>query len=374
MNAALSLLWDALKKVPALVYALLTLMVAIGTFATTLAVLLFEAWVPDPPSPLAVLACTTDGLPDLEVVCSTRLSRNFHTGFIDFGDRSDPKTVDPEFWFASPETPREATLAKGIYHKRYMRAGDYRIELKLEGEVNNDSAVELVTVRESPVIEKGELPLTELNWVINENNPTRSLRYHVKQVLFGYNSSSENTWTIKSDQNWKFTKCEFEEITTSRNAVYNNEPLRNAVYNNEPIEIRQDGSEAVFSLSLSSKGSLFGGREAWVDGIVKCVQTNATDEEEKKGTKGQFKARRYGIFEIDNVNAKSVFESERIQSWGFKHKDQDKGSGDNPLDPIAIECHRVELTLVDPPMLEWEDRLSKVWLKVAPLRRDRNAR
>ena len=365
MKKTLRLLWDALKRVPSLVYALLTLMVAIGTFATTLAVLLFEAWVPDPPSPLAVLACTTDGLPDLEVVCSTRLSRNFHTGFIDFGDRSDPKTVDPEFWFASPETPREATLAKGIYHKRYKRAGDYRIELKLEGEVNNDSAVELVTVQESPVIEKGELPLTDLNWVIKQSDPTRSLRYHVKQVLFGYNPSSEYTWTFKSDQNWKITECRFERIITSRNAKYDQK---------EPFKYRDGQNDAEFSFSLTSKGSLFGGREAWFDGIVKCVQQNTADEESKVGNRKEFRTRRYGIFEIDNVNAKSVFESKRIQSWKFKHKGQDKVSSDNPLDPIAIECHRVELTLVDPPMLEWEDRLSKVWLRVAPLRSDRNAR
>ena len=367
MNGALQFLWNVLKKLPHLAFALLKLLVALGGLlgtGTFMVVLQDRALdPPSPPSPLAVLTCTTDGLPDLEVVCSTRLSRNFHTGLIDFGDGSEPERVDPEVWFAGVETSRQAALAKGIYRKQYKRAGDYRIELKLEGEVNNDSAVELVTVRESPLFEKGELVLTDLNWVIDGSDPTRSLRYRVRQVQFGYNPSEDYTWIIKSDQNWKFTACEFAGITTSRNATYDN----------KPFEISEDRSEVEFSFSLTSNGSLFGGRKAWFDGNVKCVQTNATDKEEKKGTKGQFKTRRYGIFEIDNVNARSVFESKRIQSWSFKHKGQDKVSSDNPLDPIAIECHRVEVTLVDPPMLEWKDRLSKVWLKVAPLGSVRNA-
>lgn len=372
MNAALRFLGKMLTRVPQIFYhvatlmvALLTLYAALRTPRATVAVLRPETGIPGAPSPLAELTCTTEGLPDLEVVCSTRLSRNFHTGFIDFGDSSEPERVDPEVWFAGVETSQEATLANGTYHKRYKRAGDYRIELKLEGEINNDSTVTFVTVRESPTIEKGELSLTDLEWVINKSNPTRSLRYHVKQVLFGYNPISEYTWTIKSDQNWKFTECGFERIVTSRNAEYDQK---------EPFKYRDGQNDAEFSFSLTSKGSLFGGREAWFDGIVKCVQQNAADEESKVGNRKEFRTRRYGIFEIDKLGAKSVFESKRIQSWSFKHKGQNKESGDNPLDPIAIECHRVELTLVDPPMLEWEDRLSKVWLKVDPLRSDRNAR
>ena len=61
---------------------------------------------PDPPPPpFAHLVCVTDGLPDLEVVCSTSMSSNFRTGtlFFDDEDRIDIDTIvtgpPPRNWF-----------------------------------------------------------------------------------------------------------------------------------------------------------------------------------------------------------------------------------------------------------------------------------
>ena len=369
MYATLRALWNLLKRIPSVVYYLLTLAFALGTFVGTLVLLdlnLRAHLTPAPPVPLAVLTCTTDGLPDLEVACTTRLSRNFHTGYIDFGDGSEPAIVEPDFWFASPSASREATHVKSIYHRRYKQAGDYRIELKLEGEVGNDATSKTVTVEESPSLAKGELCLTGLHWAIDESEPTRSRRYRIEQNQFEHDTSNDYTWRIESDQGWKFTKCEFEGATASKNAKYDQ---------SDPFKLQDGTSEAgftwaEFSFSLTSKGSLFGGRSAWFAGTAKCIQTPTdTGKEEKDGTSKELKILRYGIFEIDVAGAESVFESKRIKEWGIEHDKLEKVAGNDPLAPrvINLDCHRVALTLVDPPMLEWEDRLSKVWLKVAPL-------
>lgn len=85
---------------------------------------------------------------------------------------------------------------------------------------------------------------------------------------------------------------------------------------------------------------------------------------------GKFVISRYGVIELDLVRAEMPFESKRIKKWGFKHKGRDyTGEKVNgvAVESIALDCHGVSLTLVDPPMLEWKDRLSKVWIKVAPL-------
>lgn len=210
------------------------------------------------------------------------------------------------------------------------------------------------------------LCLTGLHWAINESEPTRSRRYRIEQTQFEHDTSNDYTWRIKSDQGWKFTECEVESTTTSKNAAYHKRKA--FTLHDGTSEAGFTGAE--FSFSLTSKGSLFGGRSAWFAGTAKCIQTPTdTGKEKKDGTSKELKILRYGIFEIDVAGAESVFESKRIKEWGVEHDKLEKVAGNDPLAPrvINLDCHRVALTLVDPPMLEWEDRLSKVWLKVAPL-------
>ena len=204
-----------------------TSLISIVVTATSLiSILIVYNVIPaHPPSPAAVLNCTTDGLPDLEVVCSTQFSRNSPRGYINFGDECQQQEVDLGDRLSSQANSRQATPVKGIYHKRYKRGGDYRVELKLEGEIANSTAGRTVTVKESATLPKGELDLTGLYWITDGSGATRSLRYRIRQDKFEYNSSNKHTWTIKADHGRKFTNCEFEATTASMNVRYDRDGL-----------------------------------------------------------------------------------------------------------------------------------------------------
>ena len=369
--------------------------------------------LPDPPHPRAVLLCTTDGLPDLEVVCNTHLSTKYHTGYIDFGDGSAVEietTIPPsmpvrffdqfckdvkeffkelsnyvkDLWLKPatinpPEVvgSRERFLQQS-YHHQYKRGGEYHISLFLEGAENTDSMSKIVTLQKLRSL-SAELVIEDLNTEFKDvtPKPSRLFKFRIMQMLHSkrpFRTTSESfaqVWpTVEATKGWVLTNCDFELV---RDLQYDTVSRGIAIekYKNLCIE-NKNGIR--FSYSLSIQGWLFGRQYARFDGVMKCQGEPRELIEQMNRTEKVIS--RYGIIGVEDENRRAfVYDGkDSIQAWSFWHqhrvgsrKKEYHPTGDSKSGPIKIPCHGVELSLVDPPRWQPEGWPSKIWLEVAPL-------
>lgn len=344
---------------------------------------------PDPPPPpFAHLVCATDGLPDLEVVCSTSKSRNFRTGtlFFSYDDRIDIDTIvtgpPPRNWFKrfwdrisgqdSSDLGTIVAASKVIHRKRYKEPGDYQIDLILSSSTGeSDSARATITVQESPKLNR-ELVLTELLLEkANDDIPIHSFEYRINQAQyenrFFVDTTRKYTRIIQANEGWKLIECAFDKGLRSRRASYERSSMSR-------FEFSDDRSEARFSFWLTSKKWLFDGRDAWLQGVVTCHQaptdqtTEETDQtaEEQVGRKEELRIERTGVIEVDVGSESTTFEKDSIRNWSFKQGGKQYNVAfERASEPVRLSSQNVELSIVDPPMLEPADLRSKVWLKVS---------
>lgn len=403
--------------------------------------------LPDPPRPRALLVCTTDGLPDLQVVCDTSRSTNFHRGFIDFGDGSDaeietdirppvPIRFVGQAWKefrdmigiifsqndkdGEPEDeedglPIEERFVQGVFHHQYKRAGQYEIRLLLEGDEACDSMSRVLTLKKSDPLAKMQLVIEDLELEFKDDNPTRRFEFRIMQMLrsnriFFPTTKGPHARVLQTNgatTGWMFTEgeCTFNlspdlkhdedysgRIINKLKAQYK----KNGNDKEEKIEIDSENGRPVivdtndrvrFSYTLSTSGWFLGRPYVQFDGVVKCEGTlkgsiNGSVNMETART------RRHGIIEVEkkiededgeagteNAGKDEISDGRRIvslrdigdsiQGWRFRHRQRPYCSTrDNPLDPIAIRCCGVEVSLA-----EWqpEDWPAKAWLDVTPL-------
>ena len=342
-----------------------------------------------PPAPFAHLDCEADGLPDLEVVCSTRASANFRTGELSFDGDDDPIKIEtivsdppPRNWFKrfwgriwgqdSSETSTVVAPLKEVYHHRYEKADDYEIELIVTNAIDErHSTKETVTVKNSPELEFGELVLTDLVLTRKDyEGPTHSFEYRIDQAQYEnrmfVDTMRRYTRIIKANEGWKLIDCAFDKGLRSRRASYERSTASRFDYSD-------DWSEAEFSFRLTSKRWLFDGRDAWLHGVAICRQQPINQaSEEQVGRKEELRIKRTGVIEVNVGSEGTTFEARAIRNWSFKHDKEDRHYNlvhDRTL-TARISSQKVELSIVDPPMLELEERRSKVWLKVSQIGKD----
>lgn len=383
--------------------------------------------LPDPPRPRALLVCTTDGLPDLGVVCDTSHSAGFHRGFIDFGDGTDPRriktaitppvpmrflsqtlqTIKNKIGSNQPENEGDGSLKKErfvqeTFHHQYKRVGQYEIRLRLEGDQISDSVVQVVTLQESDALAKTSLAIEGLELEFKDDSPTRCFEFRIMQMLRSNgiffqtkHPSPQVLNTNGATTGWNFAEnaCAFNlspdlehdegysgrvinKIIKKGKQFINSENGRRVIIDNERV---------VFSYSLSTRGWLWGRPYVQFDGVVKCKGTKSIKGKVNMKTS---RTRQYGIIEVEEeieaqkeaVQTDKAKEDENddeqrvvslrdirssIRAWRFEHRQKKYCSTkDSPLDPIAIRCCGVEVSLA-----EWqpEDWPAKAWLEVAPL-------
>ena len=446
VRGLLALGWKGLVVVPGLLIALCSLV---------------SQTLPDPPRPRALLVCTTDGLPDLEVVCRTNRSANFHSGYIDFGDGSIPTEIKTaisppvpvrfleqtwqqlkEFleqtWQqlkglagmdASRKDGSDATkhaegtslkerFVQGVHHHTYKRAGEYEIRLFLEGDEASDSMARVVALQESDSLARTPLIIENLELEFKDGNPIRQFEFRIMQMLRskGVLLPTEHPPPQVLDTNgvtsgWKLTECEFSQsldldhdkdhsgrridkvrIDKKGGIVIDNKQGKKVV-------IGQNG-KVNFAYRLSTNGWLWGRPFVQFDGVLECNGELDTSRAEELGLKSG-ETRRHGIIRVeeeagradDNRSTRDesghgrvppfslcdikdlcdVRDSQEpaIEEWTFTHRHPRSGKSTayhstkgKPLEPIAIQCHGVEVSLA-----EWQpgDWPASVWLKVAPL-------
>ena len=351
--------------------------------------------LPQPPHPRALLDCTTDGLPDLEVVCSTGISTRFHSGYIDFDDGSMPTKIETtssipvptrffdqlwtpfdQLWTLfvdqpkrnNPDTSPEEGLPsankrflQGIYHHKYKRVGNYRISLFLEGYEGTDSTVKVVTLQKSNPVEK-KLVIEDLTFNFKKENPTRSFEFRIIHMLPSKNIIQPNrvsyTQNIRAPKGWILPddNCDFKlSINLQSDDNFDRE------------EIKYDDNGIKFTYSLLTEGWIWGLPYVLIDGVMQCEGELKDGLRENKKEHKEKEISQYGIIWVeDDKNSNLVYSSkDSIKTWSFRHGDDSYCSKGN--EPIKIQCHNLELSLVDPPRLEPKDWRFKTWLKVARL-------
>lgn len=337
---------------------------------------------PSPPRPFAHLVCTTDGMPDLEVACSTSKSTNFRAGTIifEYGDQREIETITEQpptkgvkrlwnrVWHQS-ETQLDSTVTalKETYRKRYEKAGVYNIELILEGAVDGDfaSTSRTITVDESPDLRRGAVEIEDLYLYFDNESPTYEFDYRIDQAqhdhrLF-FDTTRKYTRTIKANKGWKIIECMLAPSLRYRRAYYERSAMNQFSYSN-------DRSEAIFTFRLTSKRWFLDGRSGWFHGTVTCSQTPPTDpsKEEQSGGKDKLIIERTGVIETTLDQGAGTLDVESIRTWSFKHKGG-KPYDSTPGDPLksAKLPHGVEVSFVNPPrLIERDERPSTVWLRV----------
>lgn len=401
------------------------LKVGTGIIAVLVSILsLVKQTLPDPPYPRALLVCTTDGLPDLEVVCSIDLSTGYHTGYLDFDDGSDPTAIETNIPPPMPLTffgqvwndliiwplntvinysrsawnhirrvvgisvdqtskydsdNNEGYPVQMAYHHRYKRGGEYNIKLFLEGDEDTDSTVKIVRLKKSSSLVKRSLGINNITLKFKDNIPTRSLEYRIMDIL---RSERIVVPTIATTQirihptgaeDWKLTDdCKF---TLS--------PSLQHVLGGDTKRVETDDERVLYEYSLYSMGWVFGRRYVRFDGVMKCDWELSGSRKMEVSLKiSPDTISRYGVFGLeeddeDNNEDILVYDgANSVSEWSLGHKHKDNGSSEEykpkseqgKSGPIEIRCHGVKLSLVDPPLVHQpEGWHSKVWLEVTPL-------
>lgn len=185
---------------------------------------------PDPPDPLPMLVCVTDGMPDLAVVCSIKGSRDYRTGQINFGDGRDPEefALDAPLrrnWFQDiwhryrPETSELTTPLKEVFRASYEEAGRYVIKLSLRGEAPRKgyaSTYSFIDVKESDRISGGSLVIKNLLLEMKDRNrQISSVIYLISQGQYEnrifLDTTRRYTRTYRAMDGWAFfnSRCQF---------------------------------------------------------------------------------------------------------------------------------------------------------------------
>ena len=310
--------------------------------------------LPGPPHVRAVLVCTTEGLPDLEVVCHTSRSSGFRSGHIDFGDGSDPTEIEtnippPEalifieqlqkdikdkidkcwnhfkgylrqFWKDSDTSKSEGddslkeSFLQVKYHHKYERAGEYTLKLFLEGDESTDTMDKVVTLQESRPLENG-LIIKNLNLIFTDNKPTRSFEFRVMQILRNkrilrrtsesrqvYSKTEETgdkerNWVLEATKGWVLTGCTFD---LDPDLQHDKDSER--IKFEEPDIIA--GNKGVnFCYTLSTRGWILGRPYVRFDGVVNCkgeLEEGLMKSRKKEVFLKTPKIKQYGIIGIED--------------------------------------------------------------------------
>lgn len=392
-----------------------------GTIAVLVSTLsLVKQTLADPPHPRALLVCTTDGLPDLEVICSTHLSSGYHTGYLDFDDGSDPTEIETGIlppvplrfveqvwkdiivwpWNKVKNCSKSAwnyiqkkkdppgkddsdnnmmDSVQMVYRHRYKRGGEYNISLFLEGDDDADSTVKIVRLQESSSLVKGSLGINHLTLKFKNNDPTRPLEYRIMDVLRTERIFLPTFATKKIQihptvgEDWKLTDdaCKFTRSLGPQHDVDGDGP-----------SVKVDGKEVSSEYFLYANGWAFGRPYVRFDEVIRCsLKLNGSRKMEATLKILPDKISRYGVFGLEedeegNDEGILVYNgTDSVGKWTLEHKHEENGSSKvykpnsgHDTGPIEIRCHGVRLSLVDPPLgHQPEGWHSRVWVEVTPL-------
>ena len=440
--ALLALGWKGFLVVPGLLIAFCSLV---------------NQTLPDPPRPRALLVCTTDGLPDLEVVCRTSRSANFHSGYIDFGDGSSPAEVKTaisppvparfleQAWmhvksigqsigqhikeFAGTDAshkddsdPAKDSLkerfVQDVHHYAYRRPGEYEIRLFLEGDDASDSMARVVALEKSDSLAGTPLLVENLELEFKDNNPIRRFKFRIMQMLRNNSvllstehPSPQVLVTNGATKGWKLIECDFNlspdlEYDKSYRGrridkVQIDKKGKITSKNGQGEKVVVDPNGKVhFSYHLSTSGWLWGRPFVQFDGALECIGELETSRNEELSLKSE-ETLRHGIMwfreeprqtdderttrdesdhgpvtpfplcDIEDLCDVKDSQDPAIEEWTFTHRHPRKGMSTEyhstkgkPLEPIAIRCHGVEVSLAEWQPGNWP---ASAWLKVAPL-------
>lgn len=340
-----------------------------------------------PPIPPSVaLTCTTAGLPDLAIVCKvtpwTSDREEIRKWSIDFGDGRQPGGADKLSSGNSDATeqdqPDEDLGSDRSFYWKYRDAGSYRVSVrvtdkngmsardiqdvtvalseKLQDEINVQR-VKIMAFKEQDESEQDE---SEQKGLEQSKEVPVAYRLGVHNFIF-YEERAYKV-EVKPDSNWRLTKCEEFERSSSRFVSYKNRP------NPGTPEITEEGV-AIFKFNLESSPFFSGSDDGYLYGTIRCWQIHEGNIEAEidKELESEFPIDRLGIIEVDlggesnPISVSGRREEEQIGGWELRLDGRNTYFLPWPTEYVH---DRVRITPLDIPLIPLDIRRHKLYLRV----------
>lgn len=335
----------------------------IGAFTVVLGLLLKGLQVsqllqPPPVPPVAVLSCTTAGLPDLAVVCSVGPSQStIATTTINFGDG---RSVDLGRQVYDAQESQDAQRHQSFtsVYQKYRDPGLYRINLVVKGDdgiMARDH--QDVRVFYSDELER-EIRLTDLE-VTAYGDDERSVplnvpvnaRLGIHNLIFY--EQRRYTVPFAPSPGWIIRDCD-DDLEVTDKYFFLGGKLTHAK------------TEGTYRFTLQSSPFFSGSEDGYLYANISCLEYPREVVKSAK-LESDLSIKRYGIIEatLGSSNPMVAYTShEQPGDWQVKFSGVKAPTTARWSDPIKYRGFR--LTLVDLPLVPADTRRNRVYLRIEP--------